>query len=196
MKIYFDEKDVIRHTEQTIKNIFKQIIELKNIIDDMLIPANQNYVASYTDFILYGKNPNNNKILAQQKLEIVRRDFQEVLLISLPLDTLCSSIFQITKQIISVKFEKLIPKVGRMIGTQNLCPLIISARNQSMHWEEGEPKSKDTKASIDTFLKDFGERYDLKYFPHNLAYLIFKEINWNSYEDLISDLQIILNHES
>lgn len=101
--------------------------------------------------------------------------------------SLAGTLLQYAKQGLSASFGT--PEnwpQGRLIGTQNLKTIILEARNQSEHWEEGNPKPRvqqcfDTLAMEKT--PDFAE-----FRTKNLAFKVVSLLEWRSYAAFKADL--------
>lgn len=100
---------------------------------------------------------------------------------------LAGTLLQYAKQGLSASFGT--PEnwpQGRLIGTQNLKTIILEARNQSEHWEEGNPKPRVQKC-FDTLAvektSDFAE-----YRTKNLAFKVVSLLEWRSYAEFKADL--------
>lgn len=110
------------------------------------------------------------------------------------IDSLCGAVLQIAKQGISTVHGRLgaCPD-GRSIGTgvetEKLKNVIWQARNQSMHYEEGDFK----QPVIDCFTKleiSFGSKFSLnENAGKNLAHYIIQELGWKDYLRYESDMQ-------
>jgi hypothetical protein len=101
--------------------------------------------------------------------------------------SLAGTLLQYAKQGLSASFGA--PEnwpQGRLIGTLSLKTIILEARNQSEHWEDGNPKSRvqrcfDTLATDKT--PDFAE-----YRTKNLAFEVVSLLEWRSYAEFKADL--------
>lgn len=81
----------------------------------------------------------------------------------LSIATLAGTILQYSKQALSFAFgeQKQWPKEPR-IGSQSVADVIVAARNQSMHYEEGIPKNKQVIACFERLETEFGEEFRLE----------------------------------
>ena len=99
-----------------------------------------------------------------------------------------ASVLQYAKQGISIVHGGLQPcPNGRGVGSQPLKTIIWQGRNQSLHWEEGNPK----QPVIDCFDQldiDFGDEFT-PYNTSNLAFNVVRILNWKTYESFESDMQ-------
>lgn len=118
---------------------------------------------------------------------------------SVSIDALCGAILQIAKQGISIVHGGLsgCPD-GRSIGTgtdaEKLKNVIWQARNQSMHYEEGNFKYK--QSLIDCFAKlenSWGSKFSLNLNANkNLAHAVIQELGWKDYLRYESDMQSLI----
>ena len=113
------------------------------------------------------------------------------------LDTLCGGLLQIAKQGISIVYGGLAGcPDGRSIGigaeTEKLKNVIWQARNQSMHYEEGNFKP----SLIDCFAKleaSYGNKFSLTLnVGKNLAHDVIQELGWKDYSKYESDIQSLI----
>lgn len=120
-----------------------------------------------------------SKDLATLEASLALREFS--------LSSLAGTLLQYAKQGLSASFGAPASwPQGRLIGTQNLKTIILEARNQSEHWEEGNPKPRvqqcfDTLATEKT--PDFAE-----YRTKNLAFKVVSLLEWRSYTKFKADL--------
>ncbi|WP_079913054.1 hypothetical protein [Paenibacillus sp. 32352] len=102
------------------------------------------------------------------------------------INQLCGLILQSAKQGISSVYGSTGWGKGRLVGsTESLGNVILQARNQSSHYEEGSPKQrvKDCFAHLHT---DFGIPDDL---TKNLArHVVFDVLGWHTYNDYHADM--------
>lgn len=75
---------------------------------------------------------------------------------------------------------------GRLIGTQKLKTIILEARNQSEHWEEGSPKLR-VQQCFDTLTLEKGSDF-AEYRIKNLAFKVVSLLGWRSYAEFRTDL--------
>lgn len=103
------------------------------------------------------------------------------------LSSLAGTLLQYAKQGLSVSFGAPTnwPR-GRLIGTQNLKTIILEARNQSEHWEAGDPRPR-VQQCFDTLaterMPDFFE-----YRTKNMAFKVVSLLDWRSYVEFKADL--------
>ena len=101
--------------------------------------------------------------------------------------SLSGTLLQYAKQGLSASFgapEKW-PK-GRLIGSQSLRTIILEARNQSEHWEEGKPKPR-VRHCFDTLATEVTPNF-AAYRTKNLASKVVSLLGWRSYAEFKSDL--------
>lgn len=100
---------------------------------------------------------------------------------------LAGTLLQYAKQGLSASFGKPINwPDGRLVGSQYLKTIILESRNQSEHWEEGNPYpnvEQCFKVLISERGAEFGQ-YKIK----NLAFEVISMLGWRSYEDFKNDL--------
>lgn len=112
---------------------------------------------------------------------------------SVSIDALCGAVLQIAKQGISIVHSHLgqCPD-GRGIGTEKLKNVIWQARNQSMHYEEGnfKPPVTDCFANLEISL---GNKFSLSLnMGKNLAHHVIEELGWKDYSTYESDLKSLI----
>lgn len=112
---------------------------------------------------------------------------QQIVLHQFAISQLSGSLLQFAKQGISIIHHGLAgcPN-SRFIGTQPLKEVIWQGRNQSIHWEEGNPR----QAVINCFQKltaevkpDFND-----YTSRNMAFEIVETLDWKNYETFETDM--------
>jgi hypothetical protein len=118
-------------------------------------------------------------IAHQQRLKVISQHLSGI-------NQLCGLILQSAKQGISAVYGNTGWGLGRIVGsTEPLGNVILQARNQAFHYEEGSPKQrvKDCFAHLHA---DFGIPDDL---TQNLArFLVFDVLGWHSYSDYEADM--------
>lgn len=101
--------------------------------------------------------------------------------------SLAGTLLQYAKQGLSAAFGKPVNwPAGRLVGSQNLKTIILESRNQSGHWEEGNPKAK-VEQCFDTLAAEIGPEFAL-YRTSNLAFEIVSLLGWRTYTDFKNDL--------
>ncbi|MBD2487607.1 hypothetical protein [Aulosira sp. FACHB-615] len=113
---------------------------------------------------------------------------------SFAVSSLCGALLQISKQGISIVHRGLgsCPN-GRAIGNEVLKNIIWQGRNQSMHYEENNPK----QAAITCFQNleaSFGNEYSLTLHPsENFAQkIVMQVLGWNNYQVYEQDMISLL----
>lgn len=123
---------------------------------------------------------------AQQESDTYRHKLQEIEQHVSGINQLCGLILQSAKQGISAVYGNTGWRMGRIVGsTEPLSNVILQARNQSSHYEEGNLKQrvKDCFAHLHA---DFGIPDDL---TKNLArYVVFNVLGWHSYGAYEADM--------
>lgn len=103
-------------------------------------------------------------------------------------NAMSASVLQYAKQGISIVHGGLqaCPD-GRAFGIQVLKTVIWQGRNQSLHWEEGNPR----QPVVDCF-DQLAQNFDSKFFQYrtsNLAFDVVKLLDWKSYYLFEKDMQ-------
>lgn len=103
------------------------------------------------------------------------------------IQTLCSGLLQIAKQGISIVHGglKKCPD-GRPVGTQTLRDVVWQARNQTMHYEEGNCHPA-VVAVFTTLASEFNIVFN-NYNKQNLAFEIVQLLGWINYDNYKSDM--------
>lgn len=120
-----------------------------------------------------------SKDLAMLEASLALREFS--------ISSLAGTLLQYAKQGLSASFGA--PENwphGRLIGTQNLKTIILEARNQSEHWEEGNPKPK-VQTCFDTLTAEKSSDF-AHYRTKNLAFKVVSLLEWRSYAEFKTDL--------
>ncbi len=101
--------------------------------------------------------------------------------------SLAGTLLQYAKQGLSASFGAFAnwPQ-GRLIGTQNLKTILLQARNQSEHWEDGNPKLK-VQQCFDILTTEKGPDF-AEYRSKNLAFKVVSLLGWRSYAEFSTDL--------
>ncbi len=109
------------------------------------------------------------------------------------MNSLSMSLLQIAKQGISTVHGN--PNncpTGRNIGSESLRNVIWQGRNQSIHYEEGNPSQK-VKDCFINLTNDFGVDFDLSLdYTVNKAKKIVDLLNWKNYKNYKTDLKSLL----
>lgn len=101
--------------------------------------------------------------------------------------SLSGTLLQYAKQGLSASHGKPTnwPK-GRSIGSQDLRTIILEARNQSEHWEEGKPYP-NVELCFSTLAAEKGPEFS-SFKSKNLAFDIVSLLGWRSYSNFKDDL--------
>lgn len=75
---------------------------------------------------------------------------------------------------------------GKVIGSQPLKTVILQARNQSEHWEEGNPRPP-VEACFKALEADKGTQF-AQYKTKNLAFDVVSMLGWKTFADFKSDM--------
>ncbi|MBD2234070.1 hypothetical protein [Phormidium tenue] len=151
-------------------------------------PFNDNVVSLQEQAIAIDSRRTHEELANLQKQIVAIQASIDVNCISI--DALCSAVLQIAKQGISIAYTRLSQcPDGRNIGTEKLKNVIWQARNQSMHYEEGNFKQPvvDCFANLEISL---GNQFSLSLNMYkNLAHDVIKELGWKDYSAYESDLK-------
>lgn len=101
--------------------------------------------------------------------------------------TMAGAILQIAKQAIGIGHGSAGWATGRLIGTKHLGEIVRQARNQAMHWEEGNLSAAvlATFAELNGVVP--GKGFDSP-LVRSLAFEVIEVLGWNSYDAIMSDL--------
>lgn len=101
--------------------------------------------------------------------------------------SLAGTLLQYAKQGLSASFGKPAnwPN-GRLVSSQDLKTIILESRNQSEHWEEGNPFPK-VEQCFNTLAAEKGPEF-AQYKTKNLAFEVVSMLGWRSYADFKNDL--------
>lgn len=104
------------------------------------------------------------------------------------LGALAGNLLQVAKQGLSTAFgdETNWPD-GRVVGNQTLKAVIRGARNQTIHWEEGNCRPA-TEQVFQGLVQDFGAPFG-EYNTANLAMPVLALLDWRTYEDYVADMR-------
>ena len=75
---------------------------------------------------------------------------------------------------------------GRRLGSQDLKTIILEARNQSEHWEEGNPWQK-VEACFKALEAEVGSQFG-DYKTKNLAFEVVAALGWRSFSNFKNDM--------
>jgi hypothetical protein len=170
---YLIAKANFYHKEFTYKDLHEDFDEI-HVMRDFNTMAQAKQSAD--------KNQNDINIL---KMSIEAKEFS--------LRALSGALLQIAKQGISVTHSNLdnCPS-GRAIGTECLKNIIWQARNQSMHFEEGNPRPP-VKLCFKNLEHDFGSMFSLNNgSPENLARHVVNLLGWRDYSTYKQDMNSMI----
>lgn len=104
------------------------------------------------------------------------------------LGALAGNLLQVAKQGLSTAFgdETNWPS-GRTVGSQTLKAVIRGARNQTIHWEEGQCRPA-TEQVFQVLMQDFGAPFG-DYNTNNLAMPVITLLGWRTYDDYVADMR-------
>lgn len=129
------------------------------------------------------------------RLDEQKRDLEESIVAKETATTaLCGSLLQIAKQGLSLKYGDKVEncKAGRKIKSLGIQEIIWAGRNQSMHYEEGEPTNKHTKKAFAALEADHGPQFCAKH-KTNLARLIVNLLGWTTVANYTYDMEMLLS---
>ena len=110
---------------------------------------------------------------------------------NISINALCGAVLQIAKQGISVTQHRFLSQCpdGRSIGTEKLKNVIWQARNQSLHYEEGNFNQHVTNCFANLEIS-LGNKFSLSLnMGKNLAHDVIEELGWKDYSTYESDLK-------
>lgn len=104
------------------------------------------------------------------------------------LGALAGNLLQVAKQGLSTAFgEEANWPDGRAVGSQTLKAVIRGARNQTIHWEEGQCRPA-TEQVFQGLAQDCGALF-ADYNTANLAMPVITLLGWRTYEDYVADMR-------
>lgn len=109
------------------------------------------------------------------------------------IQAICGSVLQIAKQGISLVHGDLhAAPTGRLVGSIPVRDIIWQARNQSMHYEEGNLRKAVTDLFADLELA-YGSSFSLSLHPlQSRAKQVIQLIEWKSFNHYRADMELIL----
>lgn len=109
------------------------------------------------------------------------------------IQSISGAILQIAKQGISlVHGQPGNGPTGRALGSLVIRDIIVQARNQSMHYEEGNPRN-GVRLLFDALKSDHGDVFCLKlHAGQNRAKQVLDLLGWNSYAAYLDDMRTLL----
>ncbi|HAI59973.1 MAG TPA: hypothetical protein DCM32_08875 [Xanthomonadaceae bacterium] len=107
---------------------------------------------------------------------------------ALALGTLAGNLLQLAKQGLSTALgEESNWPDGRAVGSQTLKTVIHGARNQTIHWEEGQCRPATVKV-FQGLARDYGAPFT-DYNTANLAMPVITLLGWRTYDDYVADMR-------
>lgn len=104
------------------------------------------------------------------------------------LGALAGNLLQVAKQGLSTAFgEEANWPDGRAVGSQTLKAVIRGARNQTIHWEEGQCRPATVQV-FQSLAQDYGEPF-ADYNTSNLAMPVIALLGWRTYDDYVADMR-------
>ncbi|MCZ8164571.1 hypothetical protein [Silanimonas sp.] len=104
------------------------------------------------------------------------------------LGALAGNLLQVAKQGLSMAFgEEANWPDGREVHSQTLKAVIRSARNQTLHWEEGQCRPATVQV-FEGLAQDCGAPF-ADYNTSNLAMLVIALLGWRTYDNYVADMR-------
>lgn len=121
--------------------------------------------------------------LLQTKKNLLNKEFS--------IKTLYGTILQIAKQGISTVYGNDFPiSLRDEQSGLDLVNIIIEARNQSMHFEENNPRRK-VKECFAALHSSYGDEFDITKVENKSKEVVFKVLKWHDYSDYEKTMQDI-----
>src|SRR5690606_35383953 len=129
--------------------------------------------------------PDRERHGQQQELERLREERQAR---AFAPGTLAGNLLQVAKQGLSIVFgdEANWPD-GRPVSGQSLKAAIRGARNQTIHWEEGQCRTATVQV-FERLAQDFGAPFG-DYNTINLAMPVITLLGWRTYDNYVADMR-------
>ncbi len=178
--------DLIEHENKELNNAINIKNEL-SIYGKDLFENNKEHLNAEILIELYGINSTNE--LKQKEIE--RITFQ-ISINEFSIRVLGSTILQIAKQGISIIHQQLrnCPG-GRLLGTQELNNIIWQARNQCMHFEDGN-FNRSVVECFNKLERDFGNTFCVQnYNSKCMSIEVLDILNWKSFQDYERDMLLL-----
>lgn len=107
---------------------------------------------------------------------------------------LAGAILQIAKQLMSIVYVDIAKApTGDMHGTVSTRDVIVAARNQSMHYEEGVLKNKTSREHFEALAATYGDDFRLDLGPiRSRAKEVLRVLKWASYEQYVVSMTALL----
>lgn len=109
------------------------------------------------------------------------------------ISSLAMSLLQIAKQGISIVHGTLPAcPTGRMLNHESLKNIIWQARNQAIHYEEGNPHPP-VRACFANLTNDYGQQFDITIAPvSNKSKMVLDLLGWQTYTNYENDMESLL----
>lgn len=183
--------DFIEHTAPAVEALFDAISREKARYEPIKRSFHGVHEIHYFDFITSDLQEDFDDRQVQHKYAQAAEAKMQALFVSQSIEVLCGAVLQIAKQGISLLLDDDRCSEGRSIGSQPLSNVIWHARNQAMHWEDGRIKNKHTRECFKVLAREFGEQFEFKDSPRNMAWDVVSVIDWSSYSDYEKDMRAI-----
>ena len=199
-----DYLDEIKYAvSRVIESIWHERVEaaaLREEIDRLRKVAEENYskaqyiqeTAEDPDDVMLGVGIHWDTYFGEDKQQYYKTEELSVLVEKLAtrdfsVSSLAGSLLQYAKQGLSAAYGKAgdWPN-GRTVGSQSLKTIILAGRNQSEHWEEGDPGNA-VKECFSILKAEFGEQFAF-YDERNLAFELVDLLGWRSFDSFKADL--------
>ncbi|WP_306591427.1 hypothetical protein [Geothrix sp. 21YS21S-4] len=184
----------IWHDHERAQKLREEILHLKELAEDQYRRAEftqmnamdsedlMDGVGLYWDTYFGPDKDQHYKSISLEELEkmLEVREFS--------ISALSGNVLQLAKQGLSLAYGSPSdwPSV-RQIGSQTLAAVILQARNQTEHWEEGNPKPK-VVICFDALTAEMGPEFS-RYREKNLAFEVISLLGWHTLEDFNRDFQ-------
>ncbi|MBK7440459.1 MAG: hypothetical protein IPI65_02725 [Bacteroidetes bacterium] len=178
--------------QEAISKLDKEIIRLVKIAEDKYRRADNLQQSEDIDDYMMGVGLMWDAYFSEDKeafhkdkdLEAKRQTYQTH---EFAINSLSGSLLQIAKQGISIKHGGL-PNCpnGRNIGTQFLKNVIWQARNQAIHFEEGNFKPQ-VVACFDSLTNDIDAKFN-RFRTSNMAFEVVELLSWKTFDDFKNDM--------
>ena len=115
-------------------------------------------------------------------------------LLAASIDAACGALLQLAKQALSQRHGN--PKswpAGRQVGSLSLTQIILQARNQSQHYEEGRYRN-DVESAFNVLRSEHGPQFDLTVTPRRShARDVIQLLGWLDPKAVVADLDPLLS---
>lgn len=129
--------------------------------------------------------PDRERHGQRQELEVLRAAREAR---ASALGALAGNLLQVAKQGLSTAFgEEANWPDGRAVGSQTLKAVIRGARNQTIHWEEGNCRPAAAQV-FQGLAQDYGAPF-ADYNASNLAMPVIALLGWRTYDNYVADMR-------